>query len=201
MVRKGKLHIIRKPGYQYCPDCIQEDKEPNEKDKRTPSLMGCSGLRFQVWHILLWGTWKYQPEDESKEPILTRFSQQMIKHWIEAHYNFVLEWDKALGHRPGKIKGLLYASGRRRQMAWNSTSSKLSFITRPCPLSYRTLLASKSNNIFKNIRTWNDNIMQIIKGKYFPTVVRATKKLYCICLGNMVKSRLDHANILICIID
>lgn len=25
---------IRKPGEQYCPDCIQEDKEPEKKDKK-----------------------------------------------------------------------------------------------------------------------------------------------------------------------
>ena len=25
---QGKLRIIRKPGERYCPDCIQEDKEP-----------------------------------------------------------------------------------------------------------------------------------------------------------------------------
>ena len=31
---QSKLRIIRKLGEQYCPDCIQEDKEPNEKDKK-----------------------------------------------------------------------------------------------------------------------------------------------------------------------
>lgn len=50
---QGKLRIIRKPGEQYCPDCIQEDKEPNEKDKKTPSLLDCGGLQFQIGHIVL----------------------------------------------------------------------------------------------------------------------------------------------------
>lgn len=31
---QGKLRIIRKPGEGHCPDCIQEDKEPEKKGKK-----------------------------------------------------------------------------------------------------------------------------------------------------------------------
>ena len=45
---QGKLRIIRKLGERYCPDCIQEEKEPEEKYKKTPSLLGCGLPRFQI---------------------------------------------------------------------------------------------------------------------------------------------------------
>lgn len=43
---QGKLHIICKSSEQYCPNCIQKDKELNKKDKKMLSLLGYVGLQF-----------------------------------------------------------------------------------------------------------------------------------------------------------
>lgn len=45
-----KLHIIRKPGERTCQDCIQEQDEPEEKDKETETLLllGRRGIQLQV---------------------------------------------------------------------------------------------------------------------------------------------------------
>ena len=43
-VPQGKLRIIRKPGERYCQNCIQEENEPDEKDKKRHH----SGLRWDT---------------------------------------------------------------------------------------------------------------------------------------------------------
>lgn len=40
---QAKLRSIRKPEEQYCPDCIQGDKEPEEKDKKHHHCWAAAG--------------------------------------------------------------------------------------------------------------------------------------------------------------
>ena len=44
---QGKLYIIRKPGKQYCLDCIQEVKKLNEKDKKRHHYWVAMGYNFK----------------------------------------------------------------------------------------------------------------------------------------------------------
>lgn len=46
---QDKLRIIRRAGMRYCQDCIEEVKEPTEKDKERYDCWA----RLQVRHLLL----------------------------------------------------------------------------------------------------------------------------------------------------
>jgi hypothetical protein len=41
------LHIIRRPGERYCPDCVQHAPEPDEKDKKQQDLWAAAGYNFK----------------------------------------------------------------------------------------------------------------------------------------------------------
>ena len=44
---QGKLLIIRKPGMRYCADCIQEEAQPMEKDKKRFHCWAAIGYNFK----------------------------------------------------------------------------------------------------------------------------------------------------------
>lgn len=44
---QGKLCIIRKLGERCCPDCIQEEKEPEEKDNKRHHCWAAVGHGFK----------------------------------------------------------------------------------------------------------------------------------------------------------
>lgn len=44
---RGKLRIIRKPGQQYCPDCIQYQEGPREKDQKRLHCWAAIGYDFK----------------------------------------------------------------------------------------------------------------------------------------------------------
>lgn len=85
---QAKLRIIRKPRErQYCPNYIQEDKEPEEKDQKNAIIFGpqqamIPSLRYTLMMCR-----------ETKESTLIRFLGPIAKPWIGAHHDFVLEED------------------------------------------------------------------------------------------------------------
>lgn len=96
---QGKLHIICKPGKQYCPNCIQEDKEPEEKDKKRYHCSAAVGHDFKSDMCF------YEVPGNINGKMSQRVYSDLsaiVKPWIEAHHNFVLEKDGDSGHEPGK---------------------------------------------------------------------------------------------------
>lgn len=49
---EGRLYIIRKPGERYCSECIIEEAQPEEKDKKRYHAWGCIGYNYKSELIL-----------------------------------------------------------------------------------------------------------------------------------------------------
>ena len=98
---QGKLRIICKPGERYCPDCIQEEKEPEEKDKKCHHCWAAMGHDFKS-DIHFYEVLGNTNGKMSQRVYIDQILQPVVKPWIEAHHDFVLEEDGDSGHGPGK---------------------------------------------------------------------------------------------------
>ena len=98
---QGKLRIIRKPGERYCPDCIQEDKEPNEKDKKRHHCWAAVGYNFKS-DIYFYEVPGNTNGKMSQKVYIDQILEPIVKPWIDAHHDFVLEEDGDSGHGPEK---------------------------------------------------------------------------------------------------
>jgi hypothetical protein len=96
-----RLYIIRKPGERYCPDCIQEHDTPREKDRK----------RFHCWAAVGWNfkselTFYEVPGNSngkmSQRAYIDQILEPVVKPWLEAGHDFVLEEDGDSGHGPGR---------------------------------------------------------------------------------------------------
>ncbi|KAI9858848.1 MAG: hypothetical protein M1824_004013 [Vezdaea acicularis] len=77
-----KLRIIRKPGQRYCPDCIQHKATPAPKNEKQFHCWAAVGFNFKSnIHFYNFTT-----------------NQNVVKPWLEAKHNFVLEEDGDSGH-------------------------------------------------------------------------------------------------------
>ena len=96
------LQIIRKPGQRTCEDCIQEQRQPEEKDKKQK--------RYHCWTAVGWN-FKSQlifyevPSNSngkmSQRVYIDSILEPVVKSWMEGH-EFVLEEDGDSGHGSGK---------------------------------------------------------------------------------------------------
>ena len=86
---------------RYCQDCIEEVHEPSEKDKKRYHCWAAVGHNFQVRHSLLWGAREHQWQDEPAS-VYWIILEPVVKPWLQAHHDFVLEEDGDSGHGPGK---------------------------------------------------------------------------------------------------
>ena len=98
-----KLRIIRKPGELTCEDCIHEQGEPEEKDKK------------QKWYHC-WAAvgWNFKSElvfyevpgntngKMSQRVYIDSILEPVVKPWLEVGEDFVLEEDGDSGHGSGK---------------------------------------------------------------------------------------------------
>ena len=98
---QSKLRIICKPGEQYCPDCIQEDKKPNKKDKNRYYCWAAVGYNFKL-DINLYEVPGNTNGKISQKVYIDQIFQPIVKPRIDAHHDFILEEDGDLGHGPGK---------------------------------------------------------------------------------------------------
>ena len=98
---QGKLRIIRKTGEQYCPNCIQEDKEPNEKDKKCHHCWALMGYNFKS-DIYFYKVPGNTNGKMSQKVYIDQILEPIVKPQIDTHHDFVLEEDGNLDHKPGK---------------------------------------------------------------------------------------------------
>ena len=98
---QDKLNIIRKPGEQYCPDFIQEKKEPEEKDKKRHHFLAMVGHNFKS-DIHFYEVLGNTNRKMSQRVYIDQIFQPVVKPWIEAHHNFVLKEDGDSSYGPGK---------------------------------------------------------------------------------------------------
>ena len=76
----------------YCQDCIQEHNEPVEKDKKRHHCWAAVGHNFK--------SEIYFYEVVGQQVYINQILDTIVKPWIQAHQDFVLEEDADLGHRP-----------------------------------------------------------------------------------------------------
>ena len=96
-----KLRIIRKPGKRYCPDCIQDDKEPNKKDKKRHHCLTAIGYNFKS-DIYFYKVSENTNGKISQKIYIDQILEPMVKSWIDTYHDFILEKDGDLSHEQGK---------------------------------------------------------------------------------------------------
>ena len=95
---QGKLKIIRKPGQRYCLNCIQESDESDERDKNQHHCWASAGHNFKSdIHFYEFGGGKL-----NQKAYIDFILEPIVKPWIEARQDFVLEEDGDIGHGPSK---------------------------------------------------------------------------------------------------
>ena len=99
----SKLRIIQKPVERICEDCIQEQDEPEEKDKKQKW--------YHCWAVV---GWNYNSElvfyevpgntngEMSQRVYVDFILEPAVKPWLEAGEDFVLEEDGDSGRGSGK---------------------------------------------------------------------------------------------------
>ena len=98
---QDKLNIIRKPGMRYCQDCVQEVDEPSEKDKKRYHCWAAVGHNFKS-DIHFYEVPGNTNGNMSQQVYIDQILEPIVKPWIQAHQDFVLEEDGDSGHGPGK---------------------------------------------------------------------------------------------------
>lgn len=97
---EGQARIARKPGTRIEPSHLQEQLEPEEKDKKRLHGWGAIGYEFKspmVWYDTNNSNGK-MTQEVYKRDILEPY----VKRWIEEGRSFVLEEDGDSGHGPSK---------------------------------------------------------------------------------------------------
>jgi hypothetical protein len=95
------LHIIRRPGERYCPDCVQHAPEPDEKDKKRQDLWAAAGYNFKS-HITFYEVHTNSNGKTSQQVYRDVILQSIVKPWLDASQRFILEEDGDSGHGPGR---------------------------------------------------------------------------------------------------
>jgi len=97
---QGKLMIIRRPGERYCHNCIQEENEPQEKERKKLHAWAAVGYDFKsplVWYDIPTNTNGKMTKKVYEEEIL----EKHVKQWLVNGDDFVLEEDQDSGHGIG----------------------------------------------------------------------------------------------------
>ena len=98
---KDKLRIIRKSGMRYYQNCIEEVQEPIEKDKKRYHCQVAVGhnFKFNIYFQKIPGNTNGKM---SQQVYINKILEPVVKPWLQAHHNFVVEKDGDLGQRLGK---------------------------------------------------------------------------------------------------
>lgn len=100
---QDKLHIIRKPGMRYCHSSIQENPKPAEKDRNRYHCWAAIGHDFKS-DINFYEVTGITHGKMSQQAYINRILEPILKPWIKAKQDFVLEEDGGLRTWTGQIK-------------------------------------------------------------------------------------------------
>ncbi len=94
---RGKLRIIRKPGQRYCADCIQYKDNPDTKDEKRFHCWAAIGYNFKS-DIYFYDVPTNTNGKMSQRVYIDQILEPVVKPWLEAREDFVLEEDGDSGH-------------------------------------------------------------------------------------------------------
>ena len=97
---QGKLMIIRKKGQRYCHNCIQEEREPREADKKKLHAWGAVGYNFKS--DLVFYDIPTNNNGKMTHQKYIEILEEHVKPWIQRGDDFVLEEDRDTSHGIGK---------------------------------------------------------------------------------------------------
>lgn len=89
---QDKLHIIRKPGMQYCHSFIQENPEPAEKDRKRYHCWAAIGLYLKS-DVNFYKVTENTNSMMSQKAYINTILKPIVKPWIEVKQDFVVEED------------------------------------------------------------------------------------------------------------
>lgn len=94
-----QLRMIRKPGERYCFDCMQHFDEPSVKDEKRFHCWAAVGYNFRS-NIHFYDLPTSKHGKMSQEIYINQILEPIVKPWLLAGENFVLEEDGDSGHGP-----------------------------------------------------------------------------------------------------
>ena len=98
-----RLRIIRKPGERTCQDCIQEQHDPEEKDKKQKRYHCWAAVGWNFKSELIFYEVPSNSNGKMSQKVYIDFIQEsVVKTWLETDPKFVLEEDGDSGHGSGK---------------------------------------------------------------------------------------------------
>ena len=95
------LHIIRKPGERYCPDCIQRTEDPKKSEKKKIHAWAAIGYNFKS-NIMFYDISSNTNGKMTLQDYRDQILDPIIKLWIQRGDDFALEEDGDSGHGTGK---------------------------------------------------------------------------------------------------
>lgn len=100
---QGKIHIIRRPGERYCPDCLQERQSPAEKDLKRLHAWATVGHNFKS-NLIFYDVPGNSNRKMSLRIYRDKILEEVVKPWLEKDSSkaFVLEEDSDSGHGTGR---------------------------------------------------------------------------------------------------
>ncbi len=96
---QGKIWIIRKPGMRYCQDCIQEEEQPADKDKKRFHCWAAVGHDFKS-DLQFYDVKSNKNGKLSLQAYIDQILEPCVKPWILRGDDFALEEDDDTGHGP-----------------------------------------------------------------------------------------------------
>jgi hypothetical protein len=101
---QGRLMIIRRPGERYCQNCIQSEPKQQDTDKKRIHAWGAIGYNFKS-PLVFYNIPSNSNGKMTQQAYIDQILEPVVKPWIDAGHDFVLEEDGDSGHGPPRAKG------------------------------------------------------------------------------------------------
>ena len=97
----GKTYIIRKPGERYCPDCIYHREKEPEGERMRLYAWGAIGWNFKS-ELHFYEVPSNSNGKMSLQIYRDEILEKVVRPWLEAGEEFVLEEDGDSGYGTGR---------------------------------------------------------------------------------------------------
>jgi hypothetical protein len=105
--------IIRRPGERYCENCIQTNPDQKDTDKKRVHAWGAIGFNFQS-PLVFYDIPSNSNGKMTQKAYINQILEPIVKPWIDAGHDFVLEEDGDSGHGPPRSTGNIVMDWKRQ---------------------------------------------------------------------------------------